>query len=167
MSITRPSLERECIGGPDRRVHSCFGSAPSVVGRPSSWILKKTDRPDLALSAEIEPVPGARGYADQIAGFNFQCHHRTVLRSDMKQAAAGNDEAHLVLIVPVFYLELGQHRVQLGRLGVDIDNVSGGVTALGFESIDLRRVGFEYLLRGGTRPEVAVRIPSFAIDPEV
>ena len=48
----------------------------------------------------------AARHADQIAGLDLDREHRAVRRVDVKQPAALDDEAHLVLVVPVLAVEL-------------------------------------------------------------
>ena len=107
-------FKRNVLGSQTDRFITCVNSTSSVVGGPSCWILKQSNRPDLTLSAEIEPVPGSPGHAYQITCFDFQRHYRTVFGSDMKQAPAGNDETHLVWDASVNYSAVSSRGIYWG-----------------------------------------------------
>src|SRR2546425_12642494 len=42
-----------------------------VVGRPAGQVLKQTDRANLSIRAQVEPVPGPSRHANQIARFDL------------------------------------------------------------------------------------------------
>src|SRR5713226_10743599 len=46
-----------------------------VVGRPTGQVLKQTDRANLPIRAQVEPVPGPSRHANQIARFDFNRHY--------------------------------------------------------------------------------------------
>ena len=60
-----------------------------------------------------------------------------------------NDEADLVLGVPVLAAELGEQGVEVGDLGVDVDDVGGDVATLALEAADGLLVGGEDFVGGG------------------
>ena len=72
--------------------------------RPAGRILEQTNRANATVRTEIEPVMRAAGHANQIAGLDLNREDRPLRRMDMKQAAAFDDEADFVFIVPVFSL---------------------------------------------------------------
>src|SRR5215212_10703402 len=55
-----------------------------VLCRTTSSVLKQTDRSDATICAEVEPVPCAAWYADQITGFDLDCQHRSRCRMNVK-----------------------------------------------------------------------------------
>src|SRR5262245_43730400 len=90
------------------RVDACAG----VLRRPATRILKEPDGANLTAGAEIEPVQCSARHANEISGFYFDRGHRPGCWPDVKQAAAMNDEAHFVFVVPMFAIELGEHGVE-------------------------------------------------------
>ena len=90
------------------RLESLVDAALGVVRRPARRILEQPDRADAAIGAEIEPVMRAARHADQIAGLDFDREDRAARRMDVEQAAAFDDEADLVLVVPVLAIELAR-----------------------------------------------------------
>jgi len=51
---------------------------------------------------------------------------------NVKDAVAGDDEAHFVFVVPVFAIEFGEHLVETRCCRVDVDDVGSHVTATRF-----------------------------------
>ncbi len=68
---------------------------------------------------------------------------------NVKQAAAVDDEADFVFVVPVLGIEPGQHAVEAGRVRLHVDDVGGDVAAARFELVDLPGVGGENRLGTG------------------
>ena len=129
--------------------------------RPPRFVLKQPNRANVAIAAEIEPMPGAARHANQVARFDFDRDDRPAAfaRMDMKQAPAPDDEPYLVLVVPVLGAELREHRLEVGGRRGDVDDVGRDVAAPRFQLIDFRRVRsqdrFRWRVRGralGQRP---------------
>ena len=90
--------------------------------------------------------------------------HRLARRMDVEQPASFDDEAHFVLVVPVLAAELREHRVEVRRLGLDVDHVGVDVAAARLERVDLRRLGGEDLLGGGSGSTGRSRHPALILD---
>src|SRR5215472_10335047 len=89
---------------------------------------------------------------------------------NVKQSVAGDDEAHLVFIVPVLATELRQHRLQTGCSRLDIDHIGGDIAATNFQRLDLLSVCAQDLVAWRIKSHRMCRSPPFIIDadtPEV
>jgi len=85
---------------------------------------------------------------------------------DEEDAAALEDEAHLVLVVPVLAAELREHRLQVRGLAPHVDHVGRDVAAAGLEPRDLGVVGREHLVRRGGGRERVRRRPALVVDAD-
>src|SRR5215471_10643260 len=84
------------------------------------------------LPAEIEPMPSAARHADEISRFDRDRNNWALYRRDVEQPAALDDEAHFVLIMPMFGIELIEHGFEARRCRRDINDIRGDVAALRF-----------------------------------
>ncbi len=73
---------------------------------------------------------------DQIARGNFDGEHRPVVGMDMKHAATSDGETHFVFSMRVFFVELGQHGIEVRGVRLDVDHVGGHKTTANFERFD-------------------------------
>ena len=94
-------------------------------------------------------MEGSLGHIDHVALHHLDGEDGPLLGVDVEEAAAMNDEADLVLGVPVLAAELGEQGVEVGDLGVDVDDVGGDVAALALEAADGLLVGGEDFVGGG------------------
>jgi len=85
---------------------------------------------------------------------------------DVKHAASVDDEADLVFVVPVFAIELRQHRFQSRCQRVHIDYIRGYVSASRFEGFNLARVSSKDLLGRRVGSNFAQTSPIVVIDPD-
>src|SRR2546421_9960425 len=120
-----------------------FKMAVGVMRRPAFFILEKPYGSDLACATQIEPMASSTRDPDHISRANFNGNGRMISRRNVKQAASANREAHFVFIMPVFAVESGQHLIQSGSKGVDVDNVNTGISSLLFYTLDLLRISRE------------------------
>src|SRR5262249_54076841 len=127
-------------------------------------VLKQPDCPNPSIAAEIEPVPGAPWNANQISGFNFNANDRPVLRVNMKQAAPGNNETDLVFFVPMFTVELRQHRLESRGVRRNIDDVGSDVATTNLQSFDLVGVCAQNLVRRRIRCYSVLGFPVVILD---
>jgi len=67
-----------------------------------------------AIVAEIEPVMGSARHANEVSGADLDADHGPVGRMDVKDAAALDDVADFVFVVPMLGFELGEHGVEVG-----------------------------------------------------
>ena len=74
------------------------------------------------------------------------------------------DEAHLVLVVPMLAAELREHGVEARGVGPHVDHVGGHVAAAGLQAVDLGAVGLEHLGRGGGGRHRVRRRPPLVVD---
>src|SRR5579859_5232438 len=65
---------------PAHRLEAFVGAAVREVRRPTRLVLEQADGADVAISAEIKPVPRAFGHADEIARFDLDGDDRTLAR---------------------------------------------------------------------------------------
>src|SRR6266487_7091256 len=123
------------------------------MGRPSRLVLEQPDRADVTVPAQVEPVPGAARHTYEVTRFDLDRDDGAApfARVNVKQAAATDDESDLVLVVPMLRAELGEHRVEIGRRGRDVDDVRRDVSAAGLQLVDFRRVRRQYGLRRRVR----------------
>src|SRR6266550_802256 len=160
----RMSPERDVRRPHAHRLVAPVGAAVGVVRRPARLVLEQTDRPDVAVGAEIEPVMGAVGDAQQITGLHFDRDDRTLARMDVEQAAPANDEAHFVFVVPVLHVEFREHGVEAGGGGGDVDDIRGHVAAARLELCDLGRVGLQDGFRRSIDRHALLSRPVLIID---
>src|SRR5688500_5859648 len=66
------------------RLETLVHAALGVAGRPPGGVLEEPDGPDVALGAEVEPVPRPAGHADQVPGLHLQRDHGTLRRMDVE-----------------------------------------------------------------------------------
>ena len=98
------------------RLEFRIDTAFRVMRRPAGWVLKQSNRADLPVGAEIEPVQRPARHANEIAGLDFDCENGRIRRMNVEQPAALNDESDFVFVVPVFAAEFRKHDVQVRRL---------------------------------------------------
>jgi len=134
------------------------------VRRPAGHVLEQANRADATIGAEVEPVQGASRHANQIAGFDFNRQHRAGGRVDMKESVTRDDETHFILIVPVFPIELLQHRVETGGVGIDVNHVGGNVAAALFQFFDLVRISAQNLVLRRVVRDRMLGAPTFVVD---
>src|SRR5579862_3165036 len=157
----------------DRQI-ALFRAALRIERRPSGRVLKEANGANAPVATEIEPVPGSSGHPDQVACLHLDRHHRAGMPLperifpgvDMEEAMALDDEAHLVLVVPVFFAESGEHHVQVRGLRLDVDHVGRHVAPISLEGLDLIGVGPENLLLSRFARERIRRCPSLIADGE-
>src|SRR5713101_9919277 len=147
--LTRRGARRKKDGAEADWFVAAVRAAFGVMRRPAGWILKKADGADVPLLAEIEPMPRAARNAKQIAGFDRDGDDGSFARTNMKDAAALDDETDFVFVVPVLGIETVEHGFEAGSLRGDVDDVGGDVAALGLQAFDLRGVCEEDFRRGG------------------
>src|SRR5688572_29812262 len=111
-------------------------------------------------------MPGPAGYADQVAGFDFDGNHGLVCRMDVENPAAMDDEADLVFIVPVFPAEFCQHGVQPRCLRVHVNDIRRDVASARFQLFNFCRVRLEDFFGGGVGFGRVFRIPDLIIDAD-
>src|SRR5918992_5178465 len=63
-----------------------------VVRRPARGVLEQADGPDGLVRAEVEPVVGAARHADHVALDHLEAENRPLVRVDVEEAAAVDDE---------------------------------------------------------------------------
>src|SRR5690242_18672539 len=85
---------------------------------------------------------------------------------DVEYAAAVNNKPDFVLVVPMFTIELGQHRIQSRSLWIDVDYIRCYIAARLFETVDLRLVCFENLLTGRVVSSGMSRSPDLVINAD-
>src|SRR5712692_7436312 len=124
-----------------------ISSTIRVVWRPTSHVLKQADCSNSAISAEVKPVPGPARNTNQVPSFNLNGNYRSPLRMDMEQSMPGDYEPYFVFVMPVFAIELCQHRVDPRRFGAHINHVSRDVTTASFQLFDLFRICAQDLFR--------------------
>jgi hypothetical protein len=88
-----------------------------------------------------------------------------ILEVQEENAAAGEDKANLVFRVGVLLVEAGEHGVEAGRFGMDIDNIRRPVAATPLELIDLLGVGREHGL-GRSVGGHARKVPVLIVDAQ-
>ena len=111
-------------------------------------------------------MAGSPGHPEQVAGVHLDGYHRSFRGVDVEKPAPFDDEAHLVLVVPVLDVELVEHRVEVRGSGIDVDDVGGDVAAFLFELLDLGAVGLEDLLGRRVRGHGMGRLPALVVDAE-
>src|SRR3989441_11820328 len=98
-----------CARG-NRKARELFGNiAAGEVRNPAFLVGEQTDRDEIGRFAHIEPMPGAVGYADQVA-LHAQRFVHLVADMQGELAAAGDEETHFVFRVRVFVEELRTQR---------------------------------------------------------
>src|SRR5262245_19022519 len=122
-------------------------AAAGVIRRPARRVFEQTNGPDAAIGAEIEPVQKASRHSDQVARFDLDGDYGAILRVEVKQPSALDDETHLVVVGPVLAVEFGQHLVQALCLRFNVDHVRRDVTAALFEILYFGRICGENLFR--------------------
>ncbi len=80
-------------------------------------------------------MTGAPRHPDQVAPAHFEPN--TGRRVDVEQATAVDNEADLVLVVPVLAIELREHDLEVGRISADVDHVGRHISAPRLERFDL------------------------------
>ncbi len=107
---------------------------------PAVRLREKADRDEAGLGAHVEPVVHGVGHRDEVAGFAEQF---VDLVADVQgeQARAGDEEAHLVLLVEVLVEELRAHLGALRVVGRNADDIHAAEAALGDEAVDVAAVG--------------------------
>src|SRR5207249_453172 len=131
------------------RLVSPLRAAGRVVRHPASGIPKKPDGSDAPLSAKIEPVPGSPWDADQVSRLDLDRYHGPPPRANVEQPPARDDEAHLVLVVPVLAVEFDKHLVEAWSLRPDIDDVRRDVPSALLQLLDLGGIGGDDVLGPG------------------
>src|SRR5262249_25665434 len=104
--------------------------------------------------------------SNQIAGLHFDSDYRRSLRIHMKQAAALNNETHLVFVMPMFAAEFGEHGIQIGSLRADIDDVCGDVSAGRLQLVDFIGVGVEDFFLRSIGIQWVRRLPDVVLDTD-
>src|SRR5262245_49920764 len=122
-------------------------AAARVIRRPARRVFEQTNGANAAISAEIEPVEKAGRHSDQVACFDLDGDYGAILRMKVIQTTTFNDEAHLVVVVPVLAVEFGQHLIQALCLRFDVDHVRRDVTAALFELLYLGRIRGQNIFR--------------------
>src|SRR5437667_61253 len=100
-------------------VHATIG----VPRRPAGGILKKTDAADLSVGTKVEPVQRPARNANQVARLHFDSNNRRCLGIHMEKPAPLDDEANLVLLMPMFPAELRKHGVQVWGLCIHVNHI--------------------------------------------
>src|SRR4029450_7682887 len=98
---------------------------------------------------EIEPVMRAARYANEVARLDLERENGLALGMDVEEAAALDDEGHLVLVVQVLAREALEHGVEVRRLRLHVDDIGNNVAAARLEVVDLGRPRREDLVGRG------------------
>src|SRR5258708_4329629 len=162
--LLRRCLRRNIPGAPANGVVIPVHAAVRIMRRPSRFFLEQPDRTNAAVSAQIEPVERSARNANQVAGLDFDRNNRALARMDMEQTSACDDVPDLVLIMRVLDVELCEHRIQPGSIGMDVDHIRGHVTSPALEFLDLLAVGAQDLVCGGIAGQLARGLPAFVLD---
>ena len=88
------------------------------------------------------------GHSDQISALDFDGHHRPLLRMNVEHSASRDDEANLVLVMPVLYVESREHGLEPGpdgQIRAELKDLGGPLQLQG--QLQLRRDG-NYELNG-------------------
>src|SRR5580693_1358639 len=163
LSETRELLRRRLGGNvpgpPANRFVIPIHAAARVVRHPAGLILEQTDSANAPVSAKIEPVQRASRYANQIACFHFDGNNSTLLRVNMKQPAPSDDVAHFVFVMGMLDVELREHRVQPGRIRINIYHIRSYEPATPFEFLNLTAERCQDLLCRSIDGKVGGKLP--------
>src|SRR6266581_1286246 len=162
--LLRRCLRRNISGAQANRFVIPVHAAVRIMRRPARFFLEQPDRTNAAVSAQIEPVQRPARNANQVAGLDFDRNNRALERMDMEQASARYDVADFVLIVGMLDIELCEHRIQPGSIGMDVDHIRGEVTSPALEFLDLLSVGAQDLVRGGIARQLGRGLPAFVLN---
>lgn len=136
------------------------------VPDPAIRLGEEADRDEARARAHVEPVPHPVGNADQVAGLAQHLVH-PVVGVEGEQSRAGDEEAHLVLLVVVLVEELLPQRLALRMFGVDADHVHGAEAALGHQPIDVLPEGGKDFLGGRPGTYLGARLPALEAHPDL
>src|SRR6266567_5119021 len=164
--LLRRCLRRNISGAQANRFVIPVHAAVRITRRPARFFLEQPDRTNAAVSAKIEPVQRPARNANQVAGLDFDRNNRALLRMNMEQASASDDVTDFVLIMGMLDVELCEHRIQPGSIGMDVDHIRRDVTSPALEFLDLSTVGAQDLVRGGIARQLARGLPAFVLNAD-
>src|SRR5262245_49769778 len=150
LHVRRPQAHRRIL-----LVHPAF----HIVGRPPALILEQPNAANCLVLAQVKPVLRPARHVDQIARLNLNGEHRTILRMNVKHAAAADREPHFVLGVRVLLAEFGEHCIEVRCRRRYVDHVRRDKPTGLLQPLDLRRISREYLLIRRLRPDPSLDIP--------
>src|SRR5574337_342417 len=107
---------------------------------PAGGGVEQADRDEVRLFAHVEPVAGAVRHADQVAAF-AQHLENALADVQCEQAAAGDEETHLVLGMGVLVEEFGAERGAIRVVRIQADHVDGLVAFLAHQPVDIAAIG--------------------------
>ena len=139
-------------------------AAVGVMRRPAGRILKEPDGANPAVGAQIEPVVRPARDADQISRLHLDREHRAIGRVDVEEAAAFDDEADLVFVVPMLGTELGEHGVEVWRRRRNVDHIRSRVSAASLQLLNLVAVRLKDRFGAGIGGNVPPGFPSLVRD---
>src|SRR6266567_6303870 len=164
--LLRRCLRRNVSGAPANGLVIPVHAAVRIMRRPARFFLEQPDRTNAAVPAKIEPVQRPARNANQVAGLHLDRNNRALLRMNMEQASASDDVTDFVLIMGMLDVELCEHRIQPGSIGMDVDHIRRDVTSPALEFLDLSTVGAQDLVRGGIAGQLARGLPAFVLDAD-
>ena len=134
--------------------------------RPARLVLEQPDRADVAIGAQIEPVPGPARHPNQVAGLDFDRDDRTLAGMNVEQPPAADDEADLVLVMPMLGAELREHGLEIRRGRRDVDDVGRHVAAARLQLVDFGRIGGKHRVRWRIRRGTLGERPALVVDAQ-
>src|ERR1035438_8856345 len=133
--------------------------------RPPSRVLKPANGADAAIFAQREPMLCSTRYAEHVAGAYFHRGNPPV-QSEKKDAASGEDEPHLVLVVRMLLIEPGQHGFKIWRRRVHVNDVRRDVPTAPFHLVNLVGISNKHLV-GARISRHPVKTPTLVIDAKL
>ncbi len=137
-----------------------------IVWSPSGGILKETNASNMSVVAKVEPMLHATRDVDHVSAFDGHTKNRSAFRVQMKDSFARDCESDFVLAVRMLLVKLLKHRVQIRRVGMDIDHVRSDEATLFLDLLDLWSIFRQDILigRGGLKPPR--NLPLFEPNPK-
>src|ERR1035438_10491610 len=133
--------------------------------RPPSRVLKPANGADAAIFAQREPMLCSTRYAEHVAGAYFHRGNPPV-QSEKKDAASGEDEPHLVLVVRMLLIEQGQHGFKIWRRRVHVNDVRRDVPTAPFHLVNLVGISNKHVV-GARISRHPVKTPTLVIDAKL
>ena len=137
-----------------------------IVRCPAGGILKESNASYVSVVAKIEPMLHAARNVDHISAFYGYTKDWASFGIQVKDAFSGNGEADFILAMRMLFVELLEHRVQVGCVGMDVDHVGRDEATFFFDLFDLRTVFCQNVLVGSRWTEAPRNLPLFEPNPE-
>ena len=130
---------------------------------PTLGVVEEAQSAEAGLWSHVEPVAGACWHADPVVALADQLQH-LLAQVQAEQAAALDEEAHLVFGVGVLSQELLAQGQPIGMVGAQADRIDRAIAAFGLDKGDFAGIGGQDRLAVRIRLQIGPGGPALEAD---